>query len=345
MEQRADLGARKTAVLRAVVEEYVRTGEPVGSETVAETTGLGVSPATIRNEMAALEELGYLSHPHTSAGRAPTDLGYRRYVDSLAPGRLRETQRRDIAGFFEQTANDMEEVLRGAARLLSSLTTYAGLAVPPSSSADHIAKAEVIELGSTLMILVVGQHGRVYKAVLDRPANLRPRTVTAVGARLDALVGLTMSGAAERARAVEPEVSATERELTLAVANLLDELHQRSEEEHVLVGGMGNLAVEVATWRADTMRRLLEALERESEVLHLLRAAGASDELSVTIGGEHPATGLWDAAVVAAPYRFGEISVGTVGIVGPTRMDYLSAMTAVGAVARHLSELATALGA
>src|SRR5207247_182900 len=103
MPDRTDLGPRKAAVLRAIVEEYVRSGEPVGSETIAEHAGLGVSSATIRNEMAALEELGYLTHPHTSAGRIPTDLGYRRYVDSLpAGGRLREAQRRAIAGYFAE---------------------------------------------------------------------------------------------------------------------------------------------------------------------------------------------------------------------------------------------------
>src|SRR2546422_11765722 len=112
MADRGELGQRKAAVLHTIVEEYVRTGEPVGSETIAEHAGLGVSSATIRNEMAALEELGYLTHPHTSAGRIPTDLGYRRYVDSLpAGGRLRDAQRRAIAGYFAEAIVDLEEVL------------------------------------------------------------------------------------------------------------------------------------------------------------------------------------------------------------------------------------------
>src|SRR5437867_5326923 len=126
MGEPSDLGARKIAVLRAVVEEYVRSGEAVGSETIAEGAGLGVSSATIRNDLAALEEMGYLSHPHTSAGRIPTDLGYRRFVDSLpARGKLRDTQRRAITTYFEAAVGDLEEVLRGAAQLLSRLTQYA----------------------------------------------------------------------------------------------------------------------------------------------------------------------------------------------------------------------------
>jgi heat-inducible transcriptional repressor len=168
-----ELGTRKMEVLRAVVEEYVRTGEPVGSETVAECSDLGVSSATIRNELSALEELGFLSHPHTSAGRIPTDAGYRKYVDALPPGgRMRDTQRRAIAGFFAETMLDLEDVLKGTTQLLSRVTQYAGLAVPPSGSNEQVLRTELIELGNGLMLLVVGQRGRVDKAMIDRPAEL-----------------------------------------------------------------------------------------------------------------------------------------------------------------------------
>jgi len=341
--ERGELGPRKQAVLRAVVEEYVRTGEPVGSETVSERGNLGVSSATIRNEMAALEELGYLTHPHTSAGRAPTDIGYRRYVDMLPPGRLREPQRRTIAEFFHQTAADMEEVLLGATRLLSTMTQYAGLAAPRAPAEDRIARAELIELGPSLMILLVGEHGRVYKAFAERPEHATKDTAEAASSRIGSLSGLSLSEAAERARAFATEAPSDQRDLLGLVAQALDDVRLRSEEEHVLVGGVGNLAAEVVTWRLDTVRRLLEAIERESEMLTLLRRASVADDLSVTIGGEHPSTGEWDAAVVAAPFRSGEIPAGSIGIVGPTRMDYLTAMTTVRAVARRLSELATAL--
>ena len=340
---RGELGPRKQAVLRAVVEAYVRTGEPVGSETVSERANLGVSSATIRNEMAALEELGYLSHPHTSAGRAPTDLGYRQYVDMLPPGRLREAQRRTITEFFHQTAADMEEVLLGATRLLSSLTQYAGLAAPRPAIEDRIARAELIELGPSVLILLVGEHGRVYKALADRPDKVTRDAADAASSRIASLTGLSLTEAAERARALETQAPPDQRDILGLVAQAVDDVRLRSEEEHVLVGGVGNLATEVVTWRLDTVRRLLEAIERESEMLTLLRRASAADDLSVTIGGEHPSTGEWDAAVVAAPYRAGETAVGSIGIVGPTRMDYLTAMTTVRAVARRLSELATAL--
>jgi heat-inducible transcriptional repressor len=343
--ERGELGPRKQAVLRAVVEEYVRSGEPVGSETVSERGDLGVSSATIRNEMASLEELGYLSHPHTSAGRAPTDLGYRRYVDMLPPGRLRETQRRTIADYFARTAVDMEEVLLGATRLLSSLTQYAGVAAPRSTVEDRIARAELIELGPTLMVLLVGEHGRVYKAFAERPEDATPDAAGDASSRIGSLSGLSLTEAAERARTLSTQAPPGQRDLLGLVAQAVEDVRMRSEEEHMLVGGVGNLAAEVVTWRLDTVRRLLEAIERESEMLTLLRRASTAGDLSVTIGGEHPSTGEWDAAFVAAPYRSGETAVGSIGIVGPTRMDYVTAITTVRAVARRLSELATALGA
>src|SRR5438445_11345551 len=193
----ADLGARKVSVLRAIVEEYVRTGEPVGSETIAERHRLGVSSATIRNEMAALEELGFLTHPHTSAGRIPTDLGYRRYVDSLpSRGRLRDSQRRAIASFFEDAVGDLEEVLRGAAQLLSRLTQYAGLAVPPVAPEEQILRVELVEMGTKLLILVITHHGQVFSRMIERPDGLGQDDVENLARRLTELTADTSLGTA-----------------------------------------------------------------------------------------------------------------------------------------------------
>jgi heat-inducible transcriptional repressor len=340
----ADLGHRKAAVLRVLVEEYVRTGEPVGSETIAERAALGVSSATIRNEMAALEELGYLSHPHTSEGRIPTDLGYRYYVDSLPSGKLRETQRRAISEFYAEAMLDMEEILKGTTQLLSRLTQYAGLAVAPSAAEERVLRVELIELGSALLVLVVGELGRVDKQVVDRPDGMREQEVAAVGRRLtETFSGTGVADATVRARQMAREAHGSERDLLAAVAVTLAQLQQVTRSDHVLVGGVANLAGEAAQWRRETVRRLFEALERESEMLRLLREVSPA-ELSVTIGAEDPATQQWEAAIVAAPYRSGDNSLGTIGVVGPTRMDYLSVMTAVQAVAKRVSELATALG-
>jgi heat-inducible transcriptional repressor len=313
VEQRHELGARKGAVLNAVVEEYVHSGEPVGSETIAESSGLGVSSATIRNEMAALEELGYLTHPHTSAGRIPTDTAYRHYVDTLPHGvRLRETHRRAIAGYFAEAIMDLEEVLKGSVQLLSRLTQYAGLAVPPGAAEEPIVRLELIDMGPTVMILAVGQHGRVDKRVIDRLLKLAA------------------------------EASTSQHDLLLHVAETLRTATQGEGAAHVVVGGVSNLTDEAQTWRRQTLRRLFETLEREQEMLQVLQDVTADrEDVWVTIGAEHPTTGEWDASIVTAPFKAGDATVGTIGVVGPTRMDYLSAMASVRAVAKRLSEIAT----
>lgn len=343
MADRPELGSRKAAVLHAVVEEYVRSGEPVGSETIAEGAGLGVSSATIRNEMAALEELGYLSHPHTSAGRIPTDLGYRHYVDAQPHGvRLRDAHRRAIAGYFAEAILDLEEVLKGSVQLLSRLTQYAGLAVPPGASEEPIVRLELIDMGPTLLILAVGQHGRVDKRVVDRPDGVDADRLREVEERLGSLRGRTYVEAQAQLLRLAAETSPDDHDLLLHVADTLRIATQGSGGVHVLVGGVSNLTDEAQTWRRETLRRLFETLEREQEMLQVLRDVSADrEDVWVTIGTEHPTTGEWDASIVTAPFSAGDATMGTIGVVGPTRMDYLSAMASVRAVAKRLSEIAT----
>ncbi len=345
MVERAELGPRKSAVLHAIVEEYVRSGEPVGSETIAERAGIGVSSATIRNEMAALEELGYLTHPHTSAGRIPTDIGYRHYVDSLpAGGRLRDAQRRAIASYFAEAILDLEEVLKGSVQLLSRLTQYAGLAVPPSVAEEPIVRLELIDMGPTMMVLAVGQHGRVDKRILDRPDALDDQALRETERRLEALRGLTYTEAQARLLKLAAEEAREHRDLLLDVAETLRTAQQGESGGHVVVGGVSNLADEAQAWRRETLRRLFETLEREQDIMHVLQdVSSGTPGLAVTIGTEHPTTGEWDASLVTAPFKVGDATLGTIGVVGPTRMDYLSAMASVRAVARRLSELATEL--
>ena len=339
MADRPELSQRKATVLHAVVETYVATGEPVGSESIAERAGLGVSSATIRNEMAALEELGYLSHPHTSAGRIPTDAGYRHYVDTLpAPTRLGEAQRREIAAHFAEVILDLEEVLKGSVQLLSRLTQYAGLAVPPGPSDEHLVRLEVIDMGPTLLVLAVGQHGRVDKQIIDRPEHIDAHAIEDASRKLDAVRGTTYVEAQAgllRMAATEP---AGTHDVLLVAADVLRMATEGERASHVLVGGVANLTDETQAWRRDTLRRLFETLEREHDMLQVLQEVAPSTDVRVTIGDEHPSTGEWGASIVTAPFTAGDATIGTIGIVGPTRMNYLSAMTAVKAVAERLSD-------
>src|SRR3989442_617416 len=168
MVRDTQLSERKAAILRALVRHYIHTGEPVASEALAGESGLSVSSATIRNELASLEELGYLTQPHTSAGRAPTDLAYRYYVDLLpARPRIRDAERRAIVGFFDEALADVDQILRGTTTLLSKLTRYASLALAPSPRDAVIARCELVSLGTATLLLVVFDTGRVEKRIVD----------------------------------------------------------------------------------------------------------------------------------------------------------------------------------
>jgi len=344
-QAREHLSERKDRILRALVHLYVRTGEPVGSDAISQVVRLGVSSATIRNELAALEEMGYLTQPHTSAGRIPTDAGYRYFVDSLPQtSRLRDPGRREVVDFFGQALADVDEILRGTTHLLSRLTRYASLALAPSRDASSLARLELVNLGSVALVLVVFDTGRVDKRVLELPPETTDEQLDRISRGLSERGrGMTLSGAraavAEEARAASDPDRAILARVTDELASIEEPSHPT---DHVFLGGVGNIAAEGAFQRGDSLREIFEALERETEILELLRDA-TTRPLAVTIGTESPVTGMWDASVIAAPYGLGEKTLGTIGVVGPTRMDYAAAIVAVRAVAERLSEAVEAL--
>jgi heat-inducible transcriptional repressor len=306
-----------------------------------------VSSATIRNELAALEEMGYLAQPHTSAGRVPTDLAYRHYVDNLPRRRLRDPDRRAIVDFFDEALADVDDILRGTTILLSRLTRYASLAMTPSSREGTIVRAELVPVGSSAMLLVVFDTGRVDKRWIEAPAGLPEADVEEASRTLtERTRGLTAADAGAALRDPTNPASSSSDVLALygRVAEALDSIDHTMTEEHVVVGGASNIASELVFQRRESLRQILEALERESEVIHLLREAATGPPLTVTIGRENPVTGMWEASVIAAPYGVEGGPAGTIGVVGPTRMDYASAIAAVRAVAERLSAAVEALG-
>jgi heat-inducible transcriptional repressor len=341
-----ELGERKAAILDALIRHYIRTGEPVASDAIVAAAGLGVSSATIRHELASLEELGYLAQPHTSAGRVPTDLGYRYYVDMLPPHpRLRDVERRAIVHFFDEALADVDEILRGTTHLLSNLTRYASLAIAPSLRESTVVRSELIDLGSATLLLLVFDTGGVEKRILDLPGA--PRDVLDRVSRImtEELEGKSVSTGRSAAQTRAATLREPDRDVLLRVVDAMASLEEAAEAEHVFFGGAANIATEGSFRRRETLRQILEALERESEILRLLREAALAPPVTVTIGRENPVTGIWEASMVAAPYGAGGRAVGTIGVVGPTRMDYATAISAVRAVADRLSAAVEALGA
>jgi len=340
------LSQRKAAVLRDLVQLYIRTGEPVGSDALAQHSRLGVSSATIRNELAALEEMGYLTQPHTSAGRLPTEAGYRYFVDMLPlRGKLRDPERLAIVHFFDEALADVDEILRGTTHLLSRLTRYASLALAPSVRGSLIARAELIQVGSGILLLLVFEDGRVEKRMIEPPKDVSPKDVdSASRVLMEAMTGRSLSDGREDLSAKEALARGAGQAMLGRVREALGSIGEVREAEHVYLGGMANIATEESFHRRESVRQLLEAIERESEILGFLREAATSTAVSVTIGRENPVTGMWEASVVAAPYDAGGQALGTIGVVGPLRMDYASAISAVRAVAERLSAAVAALG-
>ena len=278
MTEPYDLTDRKADILRALVRHYIRTGEPVGSESLAGAAGLRVSSATIRNELASLEELGYLTQPHPSAGRVPTDLAYRRYVDLLpARTKLREPERRAIVGFFDEALADVDAILRGTTQLLSRLTRYASLALAPSQRETAIIRSELIRLGTAVLLLVVFDTGHVEKRVLESAGELADEDVDRVSRKMtEAFRGKTLSEADALALELERTAESRDRAILSRVAEALSSIGETAETEHIFLGGVANIAADAAFDRRETLRQIYETLKRESAVLRLLREAAAT---------------------------------------------------------------------
>jgi heat-inducible transcriptional repressor len=329
------LDDRKLEVLRAIVEDFVSTSEPVGSKALAERHALGVSPATVRNDMAALEEEGYITHPHTSAGRIPTDRGYRLFVDKLSTIKpLSVAERRAIERFLEG-AVDLDDVVRRSVRLLSQLTHQVAVVQYPSLSRAAVRRLEIVHLApSRLLLVVIMDSGRVEQRVLELHGPVSEDDV----ASLQSIFGQRLHGKtlvdAPAALSDLPEAAPPSLRpvLTSVLAVILSTLVEKPEER-VAIGGTANLTRSAIDFPR-TLRPVLEALEEQVVLLRLLGEINDPTTVHVKIGEENPVEGLRSTSVVTVGY-----GAGGLGVVGPTRMDYPSTMASVRAVARYVGEL------
>jgi len=328
------LNARRAAILEAVVTEYIGTAEPVGSAHVASAPGVQVSSATVRSEMVALERDGYLVQPHTSAGRIPTDKGYRFFVDNLTqPGVLGPSQRRQVTQFFEQVHGEMETVLERATGLLSELTSYASVVVGPSHDTATIRAVQVVGLSPVhALLVVVLSDGAVEKRTIDLEAAVGEEDLTRAGSLLAAHVVGRSPNAPWR---VAPSGSASVDRLVEAARSAFASLEGAIDADQVYVGGPARLAESFEA--VETVRSVLAILEQQLVVVSLLRDV-LDRGLSVSIGTELGFEPLSSCAVVVAPVTVDGQDLGAVGLLGPTRMDYPRAMAAAHVVGERLGE-------
>ena len=332
---------RRLAVLRAIVEDYVSTEEPVGSKALVDRHQLGVSPATVRNDMAVLEEEGFIMQPHTSAGRVPTDKGYRLFVDKLTNLKpMSAAEKRAIASFLDG-AVDLDDVVQRSVRLLSQLTRQVAVVQYPTLSRSTVRHVEVVALSPhRLLLVLILSTGRVEQRLVELPVELNDDELADLRTRVyRAAIGEVIADAATRLATVPDEVLPEHRTTTgVVVAALVEAMSDHRSDERVAVGGTANLT-RFGEGFDTTIRPLLEALEEHVVLLKLLGEAGTGGTVTVRIGGEGPYQELATTSVVATGYGPGDQALAALGIVGPTRMDYPGTMAAVRAVARYVSRI------
>lgn len=331
---------RRLAVLRAIVEDYVSTREPVGSKALVERHNLGVSPATVRNDMAALEDEGYIAQPHTSAGRVPTDRGYRLFVDRLSAVRALSPAERQAISRFLNEAVDLDDVVTRSVRLLAQITRQVALVQYPTLDRSTVRHLELVSLtDSRLMLILVADSGRLEQRTIDCHRVVDPTVVADLRGKLAAAVmGRRFAEVPALVAGIVDEMPIEERGLAQAViASLLESVVERSDDR-IVIGGAANLARYGDDFPLQ-IQPVLEALEEQVVLMRLLGEVSEQQHVTVLIGHENTVERLGSTSVVTTGYGPGDDVVGRLGIVGPTHMDYPGSIAAVQAVAGYLSKI------
>lgn len=321
------LDDRKAAILQAVVQEYIATAVPVGSGRVADWPDVEISSATVRNEMAALEKQGYLAQPHTSAGRVPTDKGYRFFVDRVrrrTPA-LDAADRRQVRDFFASAHGEVESMLSHTTELLSTLTQWTGVVVGPSPESATVRSVQLVDLSSHVLLLVaVLSNGVIEKHALEVEDRLTPETVAGASDRLArAVVG--------RSPGDLGDIGSDPSDPLVCAA--VEALRSSSSGHEMFVGGASKLTA--AFDAVEPVRAALDLLEQQLAVITLIREVLDRGQ-RVAIGEETGLMPLSECSLVLAPYEVRGQDAGTIGVLGPTRMDYHQALSVVAVVSRRL---------
>jgi heat-inducible transcriptional repressor len=329
------MSSRRLEILRAIVDEYVATQEPVGSKSIADRHGLGISPATIRNEMAVLEDEGLITQPHTSAGRIPTDLGYRVFVDKLATVKpLSSAERRAIETFLEG-ALDLDDVVMRTVRLLADVTKQVAVVQYPTMVKSRVRHVEIVSLTSSrLMVILITDAGRIEQRAIELTKDVPDQFISAIRNQLNnAMVGQSLPDVAERLTGIMESYSTSDRRDVAIVLSTVIEMAMEQPEQKVVLAGTANLARFQEDFSTQ-MHPVLEALEEQVVLLRLL--GDANETVKVRIGSEQSETNLRSTSLVTVGYGSDASPLGALGIIGPTRMDYAGSMAAVSAVARYV---------
>jgi heat-inducible transcriptional repressor len=338
------LNARHQGVLRAIVLDYIRTAEPVGSRTISRKYGFSLSPATIRSTMADLEELGYVAQPHTSAGRIPTDRGYRLYVDTLMDRpqlTLAEVQRIELQ--VAPPAGELEELLREAGKLLSALSPYVAVVMAPRPQESQRRRVEFVSLArEQVLVILLADTDLVHHKVVTVEEAMTQDELDRIARYLnDLLQGRTLRAVRDHLLAQMAEEKAQYDRMLARALRFGARALEAEPEADVYVAGAAHIADQPEFADIATMKTLFAAFEEKSKLVNILNNCLTGEDFKIFIGSELPGRDIQGLSVIAAPYRNGDRILGVLGVLGPTRMDYGRALALVETTARLLSRAIT----
>ncbi len=333
------LSQRQELILGLVVDAYLDTGRPVGSKAIVESAELSWGPSTVRAELAALETAGYLTHPHTSAGRVPTDFGYRRYVESIMLRPVARPQATVAEPDATRFRREVDEAMREATTALSHMTDLLALVVAPPLGTATIHRVEALLLQpDVVMVVAITSAGDVTKRAFTFQVPVDPGLVEWASSYLnETLVGIDLGARRIASRLANPDLGPTEAAFIERLSPALVDLEQNPEET-LYVEGAGRLLDERRSRDLPQIDQLMTALEQRASVLRMMRSAIDERSVFLWIGAENPQPELRSVSVVGANYGLGHRNLGSVGVVGPTRMDYETAIASVSEAARELSQ-------
>ncbi len=338
------LNVRHQGVLRAIVLDYIRTAEPVGSRTISRRYGFSLSPATIRSTMADLEELGYLAQPHTSAGRIPTDRGYRFYVDTLMDRpQLTQAELQRIEEHVGPSAGEVQGVLREAGKLLSALSPYVAVVLAPRIQESQFRRVEFVALGSNRVLVILLADGEfVHHKVVAVDEVIAQDELERIARYLtDLLQGHSLQEVRDLLLVQMAEEKAQYDRMLARALRLGARALDAEVEGEVYVAGAAHIADQPEFADIAKMRAIFAAFEEKSKLVKLLNGCLTGEDFKIVIGSEIPERDIQGLSIIAAPYRRGDRVLGVLGVLGPTRMDYGRAVSLVETTARLLSRALT----
>ena len=322
------LDDRKFMILKAIIDDYIMTAMPVGSRTVSRKQGVGFSPATIRNEMSDLEELGYLAQPHTSAGRVPSQKAYRLYVDSLLnSGEMSAEEKLRIEDYIQRRSGQVEDVIRAAADVLADATQYTSVIVAPHIQSLRIRRVQLVPVDEgTALMIVVTSAGIIKDALIGIPQDMSSDNLYAISEMLTReLQDHTLNDVRQIFARVFRDMSMNRR-LLGGVMKVMEEKLVEDAPEDIVIGGTTKMLNYPEYSDIEKAKNFLSLFENKDRLAGLLKSSGGMD-ITIRIGSENKIDALKDCSLVTATYRVGSSASGTLGIIGPTRMNYRRVVT------------------